>query len=137
MLVTRDDREAGDPMFAHRLEDLGVLAVITAVDEAIALAGPFRQPARQVPQVGAPRERAEAVAPDFPWRLALAELIDEPCALLAAEVGLARIVFLRVRDVLVAEAQRRGRLAAVVGAAVVDHAGGVLVDELREGVRGE
>src|SRR5262245_19043900 len=138
MLVAGDDGETGDAVFAHCAEDLVVLAVETAVDETVTLARPLAsQLRRQVLHVRAPGERAERMTPDLPGRLAGAQLVDEPGTLLPAEVRLARGVDLRVRDVLVAEAQRRRRLAAVVGAAVIEDARGIVVGEQRELVRRE
>src|SRR5882672_10198127 len=77
------------------------------------------------------------MAPDFPRCAAGLELVDEPGALFGAEIGLRRRILARIRQVLVAEAQRRGWFAIAISTAGIDDARCVLVAQHRKGVRGK
>jgi hypothetical protein len=83
MLVAGHHCEPGDSLLAQHVVDLRVLGVVATVRHREAGARPLRPYSiGQVGEIRAPRERAERVSPDLPRRLARAQAVDEPRALL-------------------------------------------------------
>ena len=125
MLVARDDGEAGDAFIAHHAENLGVLDHVGAVVVAVLGAGPHGgEFGRQVLRVGAPGERAEGMAPDLPRGFRGAQAFLEPRHLFDAEIGLRRLVALRVGDFFRADAHGGGGAARIFAAGFEDVVGG-------------
>src|SRR5438552_9148441 len=117
--------EAGDTFARDEVVDLAAFdecaRVITAAEAGVARAWPgFGDAARQILRIGAHLERAGRIAPDFPGRARGLEPIEEPGLLRRAEYTLRRFVFLEIGNLGVAEADRRGRVAAAVAASGVE-----------------
>src|ERR1043165_5259866 len=113
--VARDDGEARDLRVANEAVDFSALcvsgAVVTSTQSCVGVLGPrlLGETRGQVLRVGAPVQRGQRVAPDFPRRRRSLEPVLEPCLLLRPENRLGRRAPLRIGDMRIVEPDfRRG-----------------------------
>src|SRR3569833_351023 len=118
---------ACDSFAAHERVDFGALDIRCAViaggeSGCVTRARPGRrEPLRQVFWVRAEVERAGGVSPDLPGRRRGLQPVEEPCLLLGPKDRLWRIALAEVGDLLVAERDGVGGLAACVNAARIEN----------------
>src|SRR5580704_2882045 len=87
---------------------------------------------RQVLQIGTHIERGRGIAPNFPGRFRFPQAFEKPGLLFGAENGLRWTVFREIRNLDIAEADRRRRLPATVGSARIQNFHRLFSNELRK-----
>src|SRR4051794_23437257 len=143
MLVAANGREAGKAGVAGGNTNLSALVIghteICGAHAAVASTGPCtrHQACWQVLRVNALLHSSRRAAPDFPGRLRVSQLFQEPLLLLRAKDRLRRFFLAPVRNILIAISDRVRRMPVVILATCIDDLKYLLRQKLRKILVGE